>query len=398
MSRVSAAPSHAPIESLDKYGKNESTAAIDQLLRKAVKLRAQSIHLEPRETELLIRMRIDGAMRNYPSLSSHIAKAIASELKQRADISSLYPFTRDGIFEIDILKSSFSAQVSVLPTLYGDRLVIELHHKDTNTSLEALGLWGENLVAVQNMLAARKGLLLLAGDHASETNTIMKALVSLLEHPSIAIAHLKSEQNSSAVAQHKKILLAMQASPDVITVQNITDNRSFNAAQHAAQHHLVIGSIVSANPEAALAQVTHYSDDLFDTSKNLLGIVFAKTKAFLCGSCSELLPNNQQNTLPHIAQKYAQCMNLKPTSTTHFKKRGNQNCKDCGGIGTNGKISIFQINKNILPMKKYFVEHQPYTSIPSVIQKTTGLTLVDDFSAKAANGIIAFSPKLDAVG
>lgn len=396
MSRVSAVPHKTSIESLDKYGKNESLVAVDQLLRKAVRLRAQSLHLEPRETELLVRMRIDGAMRSYPSLSNHMSQAIVNELKKRADISTLYPFSRDGTFEIDILKTSFSAQVSVLPTLYGDRLVIELHHKDTDSSLEALGLWGENLLAVQGMLAARRGLILLAGDHASETNTIMKAMVSLLEHPSIAIAHLKADQ-TSAVAQHKKILLAMQASPDVITVQNISSRKGFNAAQHASRHHLVIASIAAASPEAALTQITHYSEDLYDTSKDLLGVVYAETQALLCNSCAVPHIASKQTMMPLTAQQYAQSMGLKTLSATRLKKRGTQNCKDCGNIGTNGKLSIFQINRNTLPMKKYFVEHQPYGTIPTVIQKTTILPLRDDFLAKASNGIIAYSTKLDAI-
>ena len=148
---------------------------VNSIIERAVVERASDIHLEPHETELLVRMRIDGIMQDILTVPRDLQNSVLSRLKIMAGLNiAERRVPQDGRFNVRVKDKNIDLRVSTLPTVYGEKIVCRLLDKSGGRiALEAIGLTEEGLAAIKNLLKYRNGVILVVGPTGSGKTTTM---------------------------------------------------------------------------------------------------------------------------------------------------------------------------------------------------------------------------------
>ncbi|STT01387.1 type IV fimbrial assembly, ATPase PilB [Klebsiella pneumoniae] len=152
---------------------------VNQILEQALRQRASDIHIEPTETHLRIRLRVDGVLHALPLLAPELAAPVIARLKVLASLDiAEHRLPQDGQFALNLAGRPLSFRIATLPCRYGEKIVLRLLHQvDQALDLEALGLSSSQLAAFRQALNQPQGLLLVTGPTGSgKTVTLYSAL------------------------------------------------------------------------------------------------------------------------------------------------------------------------------------------------------------------------------
>ncbi len=135
---------------------------VNQILEQALRQRASDIHIEPTETHLRIRLRVDGVLHALPLLAPELAAPVIARLKVLASLDiAEHRLPQDGQFALNLAGRPLSFRIATLPCRYGEKIVLRLLHQvDQALDLEALGLSSSQLAAFRQALNQPQGLLL----------------------------------------------------------------------------------------------------------------------------------------------------------------------------------------------------------------------------------------------
>ena len=138
---------------------------VNSIIERAVTERASDIHLEPHETELLVRMRIDGMMRDILTVPRDLQSSVLARLKIMAGLDiAERRIPQDGRFNVRIKHKSFDLRISTLPTVYGEKIVARLLDKTgAVVSLDKIGLTEDQIEGIRKLLRCRNGVILMVG-------------------------------------------------------------------------------------------------------------------------------------------------------------------------------------------------------------------------------------------
>lgn len=402
MQRVATHKSAGSFQSLDKHGKDEAAFTVDQLIKKAIRLRAQSIHIEPQTTSVDIRYRVDGVMRPASSLSKHLLRPIVHAIKQLAAIDVLSKKPQNGTYSVTNAKQTYEIEVTCIPGLAGERVVLRITPAIIAHELTALGYYGANLAELGRLAASPRGLLVVAGNYNSHTSKTLQALVQLLDHPSLTIAHVHHTQDpeQSTVGLETKVRLAAQSRPHIISVSNISGKEALDAVLEAAQHHLVIATLPAASSSAAYMRLIHWADDRFGLARLLLGVVYQDMHPTLCPKCREPHTFTKVETatlkahhekLTKLCQSFSSEHAIKLPKQFHAFKRSKQGCKSCSQAGTTGELAALQVNITSPLIQKMLIEPEPlFASLDTFLAKEAIIALQTDYTTKALCGQLAW--------
>lgn len=229
---------------------------VNQILEQALRQRASDIHIEPTETHLRIRLRVDGVLHALPLLAPELAAPIIARLKVMASLDiAEHRLPQDGQFALNLGGRPLSFRIATLPCRYGEKIVLRLLHQvDQALDLEALGLSSSQLAAFRQALNQPQGLLLVTGPTGSgKTVTLYSALqarnreqvnICSVEDPlEIPIAGMNQTQINprSGLTFHSVLRALLRQDPDIVMVGEIRDAETAEIALKAAQTgHLVL--------------------------------------------------------------------------------------------------------------------------------------------------------------
>ena len=166
---------------------------VNSIIERAVTERASDIHLEPHETELLVRMRIDGVMRDILTVPRDLQNSVIARMKIMSgmDIAERR-VPQDGRFNVRIREKDIDLRVSTLPTVYGEKIVARLLDKSGGRiSLDAIGLTEEDLARFRNLLRCRNGVILVVGPTGSGKTTTMYSMINELNRRDVNLVTLE---------------------------------------------------------------------------------------------------------------------------------------------------------------------------------------------------------------
>ncbi len=240
----------------DLYGKKlEDPAApnlLDTLLRHALHSRATSLHLQSDQGGTLVRYRINGSLKNAMTLPRAVGASVIAKLRTLANVPA-GSLPREGRLRVDLGSGEdLSLQVSSVPTVAGEKLVVRIaRERARGFTLESLGLHGEALERVHQVLLKRRGLLAIAGAAGAGKATTLYTLLDLLNTPELSIATVETEVKHvlpriaqtevggemSAAAVLRAVL---KTDPDVVMVNTVADREVSALAAAAAKRGVFV--------------------------------------------------------------------------------------------------------------------------------------------------------------
>jgi len=233
--------------------------ALSSILEYAAKSKASDIHIEPLEHSLVIRMRIDGVLRQTMELPKSIEPALISRIKIMARLKiDEHRIPQDGQFAVIVNKNAIDLRIATSPVVWGEQVVIRLLDKSgTSMEVEKMGMTGRALADVIAGISKPNGMILTSGPTGSGKSTTLYALIKKIKDESINIVTLEDpvEYKMDGVNQIQVNVDAgltfasglrsiLRQDPDVVMVGEIRDSETANlAVQASLTGHLVFSTL-----------------------------------------------------------------------------------------------------------------------------------------------------------
>jgi type IV pilus assembly protein PilB len=244
---------------------------VDSLISHAITQGASDIHMEPGETELIIRYRIDGILHDAMTLPKDSAPAITARIKVLANLKlDEKRLPQDGRFKIVLDEQPVSFRISTLPTYYGEKTVIRiLRESSQGFSLEGLGFHGESLEAIHEGMKQHSGIILCSGPTGSGKTTTLYTVLDILNTPEVNISTIEDpieyqmpRVNQTQVKPDIGMTFAnglralLRQDPNIIMVGEIRDGETASLAVNAAlTGHLVLSTIHTNSAAGAVPRL-----------------------------------------------------------------------------------------------------------------------------------------------
>ncbi|KND48023.1 MAG: type IV pilus assembly protein PilB [Parcubacteria bacterium C7867-006] len=238
---------------------------VDTLLKHAILQNASDIHIEPQETQLLVRYRIDGLLHDAMILPKNMAPSIAARIKVLSGLKlDEKRLPQDGRFKIDSDGEKVSFRVSTLPTYYGEKIVMRLlRDAVSGFTLEGLAFHGSGLERIHTALKSTTGMILATGPTGSGKTTTLYTILDILNTPDVNISTIEDpiEYQMKRINQTQVrpeigfsfvsgLRTLVRQDPDIIMVGEIRDNETASLAVNASLTGHVVLSTLHTNSAA----------------------------------------------------------------------------------------------------------------------------------------------------
>ncbi|MEE4253711.1 MAG: type II secretion system ATPase GspE [Desulfuromusa sp.] len=330
---------------------------VNGLLTQAYRKRASDIHIEPFETEVIIRYRVDGLLYEVQRPPHRALANIISRLKIMANLDIAEKrLPQDGRFSVRIAGKQADIRVSTLPTAFGERVVLRLLDKSTGVlGLGDIGVEAEMLPQIKRMIQKSHGIFLVTGPTgAGKTTTLYSALSAINSHehniitvedpieyqlPGVGQIQVNAKINLTFAQGLRSIL---RQDPDVIMVGEIRDSETAKiAVQAALTGHLVFSTLHTNDSAGALARLVEMGVEPFLAASALVGVLAQRLVRTICPHCrisyhpeEKLLAELFDGT--HVT-----------TQATFYRGRGCSHCMDVGYLGRTGLYELLEVTDPI---------------------------------------------------
>ncbi len=326
---------------------------VNGILIKGIKLRVSDIHIEPYEKSFRVRYRMDGVLRKAMGLPLKIKNAITSRVKimSKLDIAERR-LPQDGRIKLKLGKGrEMDFRVSVLPTLFGEKIVLRLLDK-SNLMLDMtkLGFEVNALSHFKDSIHQPYGMVLVTGPTGSgKTTTLYSALAELnKESENIMTAEDPVEYNLMGINQvqmHEDIGLNFAAAlrsflrqdPDIIMVGEIRDFETAEIAIKAAlTGHLVLSTLHTNDAPSTINRLLNMGIEPFLVSSSLNAIVAQRLARKVCTECKAQFEASAQALID---------IGVPPDEAGEVKVYKGKGCSVCAGTGFKGRVALYEVMK-----------------------------------------------------
>ena len=326
---------------------------VNSLFYQAVKKRASDIHIEMHELKGEVRFRIDGVLLKHVELDKNILNLVVSRIKviSNLDISEKR-VPQDGRTQIKIAGKSLDIRVSVLPTYYGERIVMRiLMQSEDIPHMNDLGFEPTFIKKLRKLLKHSHGIILVTGPTGSGKSTTLHAFLQEVASPDKNIITVEDPveykaDNINQIQVNTKVGLTfsvglrsiLRQDPDVIMIGEIRDSETASIAiQSALTGHLVLSTLHTNNATGAIARLDDMGIEPFLISSSLLGVLAQRLVRILCPACKS------EN---FIAEEFANEFEL-PQGAKIYSSNGCSKCNYSGFIGRQAIGEIFMLDDKI---------------------------------------------------
>jgi type IV pilus assembly protein PilB len=360
-----------------------------QILFAAVKVDASDVHIEPGPTDVRIRLRVDGILRDYLDLPGWMKTQLLSRIKVLAQLDiTQQRIPQDGRIKARSRDGSIDLRVSTLPTQYGEKIVLRVLGSSQAPALLELGLSTDELAAVDQALHQPQGLILVTGPTGSGKSTTLYSMLTRRQAPDVNVVTVEdpierrlpgitqSQVNDKAGTTFARYLRAiLRQDPDVIMIGEIRDLESAEIAfQAALTGHLVLTTLHTNGTVEAI-------DRLLDIGVKPL-MITSVTNLVMAQRLARLV-------CPHCRVRYqpspAAVQKLGLDFSGEFMR--GRGCPACGHTGYRGRIGIFELLQ-LTPALKALIRAGASEAELRVAATSGGVRwLCDDAATKIKQGL-----------
>ncbi|MBF0284016.1 MAG: type II secretion system ATPase GspE [Magnetococcales bacterium] len=362
---------------------------INAVLTEAVRENASDIHIEPYEERLVVRIRVDGMLRELLTPNKVLAPLISSRVKvmSRLDIAEKR-LPQDGRISLRIAGRPVDIRVSTIPTGYGERVVMRLLDKQAGRlDLRQLGMRESDEQLMEEMIRRPNGVLLVTGPTGSGKTTTLYAVLKRLNETERNIMTVEDpiEYNLEGVSQTqvntnvdltfaRGLRAILRQDPDVVMIGEIRDLETARiAVQASLTGHLVLSTLHTNSAAGAITRLRDMGVEPFLLSSSLVGVLAQRLVRLLCPHCR--LPG--------------------PPTAAELKRLGNPQglnqiwrpvgCPKCGHTGYRGRTGVYELIPVDAELKGMIHAEASEHDMERYARRFTG-SLLDDGLRQVAEG------------
>jgi type IV pilus assembly protein PilB len=343
-------------ETLNEINNAPVVRLINSIIGQAVKMKASDIHIEPFEEEIRVRFRIDGELQEImnPAKSAHSAIVTRIKIMGKMNIAEKR-LPQDGRVETMMDGKEIDMRISILPTVYGEKVVIRLLDRSNFlASKRQLGFSEENLILFDKLIKAPNGIILVTGPTGSGKSTTLYAVLKELNSKSVNIITIEDpvEYKLEGVNQVQLNLKAgldfasglrsmLRQDPNVIMVGEIRDGETAQISVRAAiTGHLVLSTMHTNDAPSAVVRLMDMGIEPYLVASAVVGVISQRLVKRICENCKKPVELSEldRDILGHREGMKA------------YKGTG---CTICGNTGYRGRVAVHEVmtvNKNIRSM------------------------------------------------
>jgi general secretion pathway protein E len=370
--------------------------AVNDLIEKAVELRASDIHIEPFHTGLVVRMRIDGLLRPVAAPAGVLPQAVISRIKIVANLNiAERRLPQDGAARLRAGRADIDIRVAIMPMQHGESAVIRILPKDRGLLVvEKLGFSPPDDATLRRLLKLPHGMIVITGPTGSGKTTTLATILSILNEPGRKILTVEDpvEYKIPGVNQAQikpAIGLTFAAAlrsfvrqdPDVIMVGEVRDPETAHVAVHAAlTGHLVLTTLHTESAAAAVPRLLDLGVEGYLLRSTLRAVVAQRLVRQLCDRCKvpKTLVEADFAEDPRLG-----ALGLHSGETI----QGACGCERCGGTGYRGRLGVFEILELTNEIRELIGEKTDGLKIDQTAIRAGMTTMVDDGVAKCRAGL-----------
>jgi type IV pilus assembly protein PilB len=349
----------------DDRGDASTVALVNGLLLRAIRQRASDIHIEPYERELRVRYRIDGQLRTVHSSAPGHRDAVVSRLKVMAHLDIAEKrLPQDGRIRATFSDAGrlrpIDIRASILPTLYGEKVVLRLLDPEgLRLDLTTLGFGSDGLDCFDRAIHRPWGMVLVTGPTGSGKTSTLYASLARLNHAAINIVtaedpvecHLPGvnqvqvrEQIGLTFASVLRSLLRQD--PNIILVGEIRDTETAAIAVRAAlTGHLVLSTLHTNDAPTSITRLVNMGIEPFLVASALHLVCAQRLVRRICTDCREADDTPPADSAQGLAHR-------REDATGTFRGRG---CDRCSGTGYRGRVGVFEVMEMTDPLRELVV-------------------------------------------
>ena len=321
---------------------------VNSIIERAVTERASDVHLEPRERDLHVRMRIDGMLRTILKVPKELQASVIARLKVMGGMNtSERRIPQDGRANVRIKSQDVDLRMNTLPTAFGESVAIRLLDRDESLlDAQGIGLYGANLDRYQRLIGANNGMILIVGPTGSGKSSSMSAMIRQLSNDSVNVITLEDpvEYHIDGVNQcqiNEKVGMTfanglraiLRQDPDIVAVGEIRDGETAQIAMRAAiTGHLVLSTIHTFDALGTIDRLLDIGVEPYLISSGVRGIVSQRLVRKVCPFC-------RKEYVPEPEEFYD--LGLKYDPEVRFYT--GQGCPQCFNTGYRGRTGVFEI-------------------------------------------------------
>jgi general secretion pathway protein E len=391
------APRDDDIESLRDLASGAPVVrAVNDLLERAVELRASDIHIEPFASGLVVRLRIDGLLRPVVAPVGVLPQAVISRIKIIAGLNiAERRLPQDGSARLRVGRTDIDIRVAIMPTQHGESGVIRILPKDRGLLVvDKLGFSSADESKLRRLLKLPHGMIVVTGPTGSGKTTTLATILSVLnEHvrkiltiedpveyeiPGINQSQIKPAIGLTFAAALRSFV---RQDPDVIMVGEVRDAETAHVAVHAAlTGHLVLTTLHTETAAAAVPRLLDLGVEGYLLRSTLRAVIGQRLVRQLCPHC--------RRSRALAVQDFDDDVRLATlgfrVNETLYEGCG---CERCGGTGYRGRLGVFEILELTGELRELVGEQADGLKIDSAAIRDGMTTMLDDGLAKCRAGL-----------
>jgi type IV pilus assembly protein PilB len=335
---------------MDASEDNKVKKLLNLVLLQAIKDRASDIHFEPFEGEFKMRYRIDGVLYEMHPPPKELSNAITSRVKVMAKLDiAERRMPQDGRVELTVGGGPVDLRVSVLPTMYGESVVMRvLDRSNVQLALDRIGMREDDLVTFRRLINKPNGIVLVTGPTGSgKTTTLYAALAELNDiETKILTAEDPVEYDIDGLCQvqvnneveltfAKALRSFLRQDPDVILVGEIRDLETAEiAVQASLTGHLVLSTLHTNDAPSSIIRLVDLGVEPFLLTATLEGVIAQRLARTICSKCKQPYTPGEEELME---------LALRPEDVVGKQFYRGQGCSNCYSSGYRGRMAIFEI-------------------------------------------------------
>ena len=365
---------------------------LQSLFEDATQVGASDIHIEPQETRLQMRFRIDGQLQGQAESDLRIAPALALRLKLMSGLDiSEKRHPQDGRFNVLVRQQPVDVRISTMPTQYGESVVMRLLNRNSDLlGLEHLGLPAGMLERFKELFSRASGTVLVTGPTGSGKTTTLYAALNALNTPNRKIITVEDPveyrvRGLNQVQVNEKIGLTfaevlrscLRQDPDVILIGEMRDTDTAQIGLRAAlTGHMVFSTLHVRNAASAPTRLLDMGVPRYMVATALQAVIAQRLVRVVCESCAQdHTPTPQEQTF--IETEWA--------GEARGFKRG-RGCAHCNGTGYRGRVGVYEMLEMTPAMIGAITRDDVQGFLRLTQEQLAGQTFVQHAAALAASG------------
>jgi type IV pilus assembly protein PilB len=362
---------------------------VTTIIMDAVKRRATDIHLEPRESHLQVRYRVDGNLHDAVKLPKRVQASVVSRVKILGSMDIANRMSpQDGSTKMRYEKKQLDLRISTLPAIFGEKVVIRI--LDSSSGLLPLAQLGVPELLIKRLQEAgskSQGMIIATGPTGSGKTTTLYAFLQWLQDPAINIITVEDPveytipgitqvavREQSGLGFPAFMRSALRQDPDIILVGEIRDLDTAEIAIRAAlTGHLVVTTLHTNDTVASVYRLLDLGVAPFLVSSSVSGIIAQRLVRRICPSCKTKIQISDEDLPPEFGHL-----------SHHYKGRG---CGDCDYTGYRGQIGVYEYLDVDVHIRRLIANGTSEVALREEAVKRGMTPLFQDALRKVADGI-----------